>query len=639
MGKVNYREAQIRFCENLGLRQPGLPDKNNIMILTSVLKYSVFLFLMLSSCKSSPAQEEPPNILWLVSEDNSPFLGCYGDTFATTPNLDKLASEGMLYEKAFSAAPVCAPSRSTLITGMYPATMGTLHMRSTYPIPEFMKFFPRYLKEVGYYTTNNAKKDYNTVDQTEAWDESSNKATYKNRKPGQPFFAVFNTSISHESSIHKLVDTLRHDPEKVPIPPYHPHTPEMKHDWAQYYDKIEMMDRWVGERLQELEDAGLAENTIVFYYSDHGGVLGRSKRFLYESGLHVPLIIRFPEKYAHLAPGKPGSRTDRMVSFIDFAPTLLSLADVPVPGYMQGEPFLGEQQTAPREYAYSFRGRMDERLDMGRTIRDKKYRYIRNFMPHKVNGQYLEYLWRAPSMRSWEAAWKAGKLNDVQSRFWEPKPPEELYDIEADPHNIRNLAQDPAYAEVLERMRQTLHQWQLNSKDAGLMPESMMEEISGETTIYEYVRRGKYPLEKILETAEMASSRDPGRLNELTGRLQDPDPAVRYWAATGCIVLGRQALPAKESLLALLEDPVVSVRIAAAEALYHFGEKKRSLDALAAALKSDNMMARVEALNVLETMGKDALPVLDIVRSLIPDDPKDRNYDTRAARRVADLLK
>src|SRR5690606_24571990 len=179
---------------------------------------------------------------------------------------------------------VCAPSRSTLITGMYPTTMGTLHMRSTYPIPEFIKFFPRYLREAGYYTTNNAKKDYNTVDQTEAWDESSNEATYLNRKPGQPLFEVSNTGITHERSIHKQLDTQRHDPEKVPIPPYHPRTPEMKHDWAQYYDKIEMMDQWMGERLKELEEAGLAENTIVFYYSDHAGVLGRSKRYLYESG-------------------------------------------------------------------------------------------------------------------------------------------------------------------------------------------------------------------------------------------------------------------------------------------------------------------------------------------------------------------
>ncbi|HEY9560635.1 MAG TPA: sulfatase, partial [Anseongella sp.] len=335
---------------------------------------------LLFSCDRGQALVEQPNILWLVSEDNGPFLGCYGDTFATTPNLDRLASEGILYKNAISAAPVCAPSRSTLITGMYPTSLGTLHMRSRYPVPEFVRFFPRYLREAGYYTTNNSKKDYNTIDQPDAWDESSKTATYMNRPEGKPFFAVFNTSISHESSIHKPLDSLRHNPEQAPLPPYHPETPEMKHDWAQYYDKMEAMDRWVGEKLRELEEAGLADNTIVFYYSDHAGILGRSKRYLYESGLRVPLIVRFPEKYAHLAPGKPGTRTDRVVSFIDLPPSILSLAGIDVPEYMQGEAFLGGQQTQPREYAFSFRGRMDGRIDLGRTVRDTQYRYIRNFM-------------------------------------------------------------------------------------------------------------------------------------------------------------------------------------------------------------------------------------------------------------------
>ena len=240
----------------------------------------LLLFIVLPEIHAQ--QKDKPNILWIVSEDNSPFLGCYGDKFATTPNLDKFAKQGIQYNNAFATAPVCAPSRFTLITGMYPPSMGTEHMRSTYPVPDDVKFFPRYFREAGYYTTNNAKKDYNTTDQPEAWDESSAKATYKNRKPGQPFFAVFNLNVSHESSIHTSVPTnkLKHDPEKVTLPPYHPTTPEMKHDWAQYYDKIEDMDRQVGALLKELEAEGQAQNTIVFYYSDNGGILGRSKRFL-----------------------------------------------------------------------------------------------------------------------------------------------------------------------------------------------------------------------------------------------------------------------------------------------------------------------------------------------------------------------
>ncbi len=605
------------------------------------LKLCIFALLLTFFSESKAQQPVQPNILWIVSEDNSPFLGAYGDTFATTPVLDQFATEGVLYENAFAAAPVCAPSRSTLITGVYPIAMGTLNMRSTYPIPEMIKFFPRYLREAGYYTTNNAKKDYNTTDQPEAWDESSNQATYKNRKPGQPFFAVFNLGVSHESSIHKSIptDSLHHNPEKVPIPPYHPRTPEMKHDWAQYYDKIETMDTQVGELLQELEAAGLADSTIVFYYSDHGGVLGRSKRFMYESGLHIPLIIRFPEMYQSLASGQPGSRTDRLVSFVDFAPTVLSLASIPVPGYMQGGAFLGKQQTKPADYAFAFRGRMDERIDMSRSVRDKKYRYTRNYMPHKIYAQYLEYLWRAPSMPSWEQAYRNGELNEVQSAFWQTKPAEELYDVAADPHNIHNLAAEADYQAVLQRMREANRQWQLQVKDVGFLPEAMMLDISKKNTLYQYARSGPYPLERVMQTAEIASAGDTKNLDEIIRRLEDKHAAVRYWAATGCTILKDKATTAQKALMPLLQDTEVAVRIAAAEALYTLGEKEKALAALKKALKSDNLMARVQALNVLENMDlQDARPALSAIKSIISDDPQDRDYDSRAARRLVEQM-
>jgi len=600
------------------------------------LQYFVLIFLFMAFLQSK-AQDKRPNILWIVSEDNSPLIGAYGDDFATTPHLDQMASEGVLYENAFATAPVCAPVRSTLITGVYPTAMGTQHMRSNYPIPEMIKFFPRYLRAAGYYTSNNSKKDYNTIDQPKAWDESSNTATYGNREPGQPFFAVFNITISHESSIHESIpsDSLHHDPGEVPIPPYHPRTPEMEHDWAQYYDKIMLMDQRVGELLQELEEAGLAENTIVFYYSDHGGVLGRSKRFMYESGLHVPLIIRFPEMYQHLAPGKTGSSTERLVTFVDFAPTVLSLAGIPIPEYMQqGQAFLGEQEAAPRKYAYSFRGRMDERIDMVRSVRDKQYRYIRNYLPHKIYGQYLEYLWRAPSMRSWEAAYQAGELNETQSKFWQEKPAEELYDVKADPHNVHNLAQEPKYVEVLGRMREANREWLLETKDVGFIPEAMMLDISKETTLYDYARSGKYPLKEIIAMAEMASSKNPWYLDELLKGLQHENPIVRYWAAIGCTVLGEDATSAGNNLQQLLRDKEESVRIAAAEALYHLGNEGVALTTLIHALKSENLMARVQALNVLESMESDAAPALEAIKTLVSDDPQDRNYDTKAAVRI-----
>nr|WP_295921280.1 sulfatase-like hydrolase/transferase [uncultured Dyadobacter sp.] len=582
--------------------------------------------------------QDRPNILWIVSEDNTTLLGSYGDQFATTPNLDKFATESIRYTNAFSTAPVCAPSRNTLITGMYPPSLGTEHMRSVYPSPAFVKFFPKYLREVGYYTTNNAKKDYNTTDQLDAWDESSNKATYKNRKSGQPFFAVFNLNVSHESSLHESLPALKHHPEKVPLPPYHPATPELKHDWAQYYDKLEEMDRQFGKLLQELKDEGLAENTIVFYYADNGGVLARSKRFMYESGLHVPLIVHLPPKYAHLATQKQGSVSDRLVTFLDFAPTILSLADIRVPDYMQGGAFLGKQQKPEPAYAYGFRGRMDERIDMSRSVRDKKFRYIRNYLPNKIYGQYLEYLWRAPSVKSWEDLYKAGKLNAVQSKFWEPKPAEELFDVTADPHNIRNLADDPKYKKELERLRGANEQWIRGYKDVGFIPEAIIYELAKTTPLYDYARSGAYDIEKVLATADAASSRNAVHTKTLIKALSDADPVVRYWAATGLTVL--KAPAGKTELQKALQDREPAVRIAAAEALYVSGaDRQGAVTALVEALKSDNPYARLQALNVLDLTGKDAAPAAAEAGKIADQKAAMFDYDIRAAKVLLEHLR
>ncbi|TDB62720.1 sulfatase-like hydrolase/transferase [Arundinibacter roseus] len=577
-----------------------------------------------------------PNILWIVSEDNSPLLGCYGDTFATTPNIDRLAARGVRYLNAFATAPVCAPSRNTLITGMYPPSLGTENMRSTYPTPDFVTFYPQYLKDAGYYVTNNVKKDYNTPDQPTVWHESSNTASYKNRKSGQPFFAIFNTTLSHESSIHNSIpnEKLRHNPAQVPLPPYHPDTPEMRHDWAQYYDKVEDMDTFVGKVLDELEKSGEAENTIVFYFSDHGGVLGRSKRFMYESGLHIPMVVHFPKRYAHLAPGLAGSTTDQIVTFVDFAPTLLSLAGVPIPKHMQGTAFLGTQKGPERSYAHAFRGRMDERTDLVRSVRDKKYRYIRNYMPHKIYGQYLEYLWKAPSMGSWEAAYKAGTLNAVQKKFWETKPVEELFDVDADPHNINNLAQNPEYAAVLKRMRQANHDYLIESNDVGFIPEARVEEIAQTMPLFAYAKSGKYNVKKVVEMAELASTGDVKNIKVLRERMSDVDPIIRYWAVTGCTILGDRAKSLKSSLVNLLADPEISVRIAAAEALGRLGEKENAVDVLIEALKKGNQMARVQALNILDEFGDEARKAYPAVKEVIVGEKVDGSYDIRAAERI-----
>ncbi|WP_461107381.1 sulfatase-like hydrolase/transferase [Spirosoma koreense] len=608
---------------------------------TRIRLVGLLLLLGFFQGKAQSATDRP-NILWIVSEDNNTSLiGCYGNPYATTPNIDQFAKASILYKNAFSTAPVCAPSRNTLITGMYPPSLGTEHMRSTYPVPSFVKFFPKYLREAGYYTTNNSKKDYNTVDQKDAWDESSDSATYKKRKPGQPFFAVFNLFVSHESGLHKPLPSLHHDPEKAPIPPYHPRTPEFKHDWAQYYDKVETMDSQFGKLLKELTDAGLAENTIVFYYADNGGVLGRSKRFMYESGLHVPLVVHLPKKYAQLAKAKAGSQTDQLVTFLDFAPTILSLAGIKIPEYMQGQAFLGTQQKPEQPYAYGFRGRMDETIDLSRSVRDKKYRYIRNYLPHKIYGQHLNYLWQAPSIRSWEAEYKAGRLNEVQSRFWQPKPAEELYDVAADPDNIHNLAADPRYANELSQLRKANEQWLRQSNDVGFIPEAILAKIAGQTPLYDYAHQGRYNTDRIIETATLASSRNPADARELINRLADTDPVVRYWAATGCTILKPAA--AKASLQKLLQDPEAAVQAAAAEALYQLGEKEESMAAFKKVLINENRLVRLQALSVLQGLGKDASPavaqVKDIVDHAAKDYSVDTAYDVRAAQNLVEELK
>ncbi len=580
--------------------------------------------------KVSGKTDQRPNILWITSEDNSPLLGCYGDPFATTPNLDKFASEGVLYENAFANIPVCAPTRSTIITGMYACSMGTHNMRSRNAIPEFLKMYPDTLRKSGYYCTNHSKTDFNIAgDDKSHWDACSQFAHFQNRKPDQPFFSIFNLTISHEGQLHKGRKKLRHDPAKVTLPPYHPDTPEIRYDWARYYDLVEDMDSQVGEILNMLDNSGQAENTIVFYYSDHGGVLARSKRFIYETGTHVPMIIRFPEKYQHLAPDKAGTHTDRLVSFVDLAPTLLSLAGISIPDYMQGEAFLGKQQKAPREYAFLFRNRMDERFDMMRSARDKQFQYIRNYYPYRIYGQHLNYLWKAPSTRSWEKEFKEGRCNDVQSRFWGIKAPEELYDVKNDPWEIHNLADDPKYKSILERMRNSTKEWCQEIKDAGFLVEGEMMERAKNTTIYEFVHSGKVSMDEIIEAADLASSATKKDISKLVKILKNNESFVRYWGAVGLLKLGVGAKSVQPALETALHDSCPDVRIIAAEALCKLGQEEAALTVLEQELQGPNPKTILAALNALEYIGEPTRKILSAVKK-VPADFND-DYTTRAS--------
>lgn len=460
-----------------------------------------------------PAPEPPPNILWIVAEDHGPHHGSYGDAYAVTPNLDRLAAEGARFTRAFAVTPVCAPARSGIITGMYPTSIGSHHMRSTAVPPPHVKGFTEWLRAAGYFTTNNAKTDYNFSPWLPAesrravreaplglWDQNGTHAHWRNRAPGQPFFSVFNLGASHEGQVRMpdeqfaartadLAPEARHDPAAAPVPPYYPDTPAVRRDIARYYDLVSVMDSQAGEILAELEADGLADDTVVFFYGDHGWGLPRGKRWVYDSGLRVPLLVRWPGRIA------PGTVRDDLVSFIDLAPTLLALAGARVPAHMQGRVFLGDGAAPEPDHLFFTRDRMDETYDRIRAIRDRRYKYIRNFAPELPYAQPIAYMDRMPTMREWRRLAAAGKLEGPQRHFLaETKPEEELYDTEADPHEVVNLAGEPAHADRLASMRAALDRWIETTGDLGEIPEEELVQRFRPDGVYQTAARPEaYP--------------------------------------------------------------------------------------------------------------------------------------------------
>lgn len=440
------------------------------------------LLILLAAAASAGAQTPPgkrANILWLVTEDLSPFIAAYGDSTALTPNLNRLFREGVKYTRVFSVSGVCAPSRSALITGLYPTSIGTNNMRTLKSLPKAgvpgysvvlppeVKMFSELMRRAGYYTTNNSKQDYQFEGPRSGWNESSNKAHWKNRPAGKPFFAVFNFEVTHESNIWARKDSpLLVDPAKVPVPPYYPESPQIRRDLARMYSNIMEMDRQIGESIAELEAAGLLEETIIFWYGDNGGPIPRHKREVYDSGIHVPMVIRFPGKQ------NAGTLDTGLVSFVDFAPTTLSLAGAEVPPVMQGQVFAGPDKAPARKYIYAARDRMDSERDMVRAVRDIRFKYIRNYQPEKPYMQDILYRKDMPLMQELYRLEKENKLNEVQKLwFRKTKDPEELFDTVNDPFELRNLAAEPAYSATLKEMRNELDAWMKMTEDKGFIPE------------------------------------------------------------------------------------------------------------------------------------------------------------------------
>ncbi len=442
--------------------------------------------LTATACQPEQAKEEisfQPNFIFFVTEDISPLLRCYGDTAAYTPNLDKLASEGMLFTNCYSVAGVCAPSRNSLITGMYPTSIGGNNMRTnrnTLPdnIPPYesvppagVKCYTEFFRVAGYYTSNNSKEDYQFKAPVTAWDESSAYAHWRKRLPGQPFLAIFNFMTTHESQVwDRANDPVVISRDKVTVPPYYPDNKTIRDDISGVYSNITVMDRELGDLMVQLNEDGLLDSTIIVFYSDHGGPLPRQKRSIYDSGTEVPLIIRFP--YGNHA----GTVNDKLVSFVDFPATWLSLAGIEVPEYMQGQAFLGEQKAPDREYVYAARDRMDGQYDMVRAVRNAQYNYIRNYRPDQPVYQDIAFRKKGVNtMKELIRLRDLGELNETQMLWFNPtKPEEELYDCESDPHEINNLAGDPQYTDILKELRQAHNTWMEEINDLGQLKEKEM---------------------------------------------------------------------------------------------------------------------------------------------------------------------
>jgi arylsulfatase A-like enzyme len=502
-----------------------------------------------------------PNILWISTHDINPHLGAYAGAYpgaecARTPNLDRLAAEGVRFDRAFAAAPICAPSRSAIMTGCYPTVIGTMHMRTKAVPPPQVRLFTEYLREAGYHTTNNWFTDFQVPTPASAFDDCSPTAHWRDRPSADtPFFAAFHGMTTHESRIYLDDEAFarltrhvgaadRHDPESVTLPPYHPDTETFRRSWARYLDLITEMDHWVGELLAQLDADGLAENTIVVFWSDHGPGLPRAKRWINDSGLHEPLIVRWPGRVA------PGSVRTDVVALMDLAPTMLRLAGVEVPEYMHGRPFLAPdgRPDPSRQYAFASRDRMGELEDRSRSARDARYRYIRHHHPDRPPMQHCDYPDR---LHTWQEMRRLASEESVQLALGLPrslltplqralvapaKPAEELYDLDEDPYEEHNLAGSPEHAETLGRFRAALDDWSATYEDLGELDEDELVASwrpGGEWQVTAPPRPGDHTCAtegaRVVWTTDAPPATEAGDQGRLAGAVGSPEPDGRHW--------------------------------------------------------------------------------------------------------------
>ena len=584
------------------------------------------LTAVLLGCGSA-RELKPPNIIWINAEDTSPMWGAYGDAQATTPRIDALAERGILYRNAFANAPICAPARSTLITGMYAPSLGTEHLRSEIPRTLGIGAVPEYLRQAGYFTTNNGKTDYN-FSPDGVWDLNirNDNAPWRHRSDDRPFFSILNHGQTHEGPSNRpdrydaatadLPAELFHDPDHIQVPPYYPDTPEFRKQWARVYDLITVYDRLVGETLDALEEDGLLDDTIVFVFTDHGAGMPRYKRWLTDSGMRVPLVVWVPEKYRDLTPVGPGDEVEDLVSFVDFGPTALRLAGVDIPEHMHGRPFLGRDLPEPRDYVFGYRGRADDMYETSRALHEGDWIYVRHYTP------YLPYIQPGrifddskTSFRELRRLHEAGELPAESEEMWQPKPVEELYDLTADPAELTNLADVPEHAERKQRMHDRLTDLLVEIRDVGLLLEPEMMIRSEGSSPYEIARDpAKYDVEATVAAAELVGSGDVAAMRE---KLSDDDSAVRFWAIQALIQAGKAGAAARADLEKALDDPSPIVGVAAAHALCRLGDCAKGLPTLEQWLDDERLTTKLYAGRTLQLIGDAACPAAPKMRTTV----------------------
>ncbi len=574
-----------------------------------MIRLLAVLALFISVAANISAADRP-NIVFIVSEDNSHhYLDLFFKDGTKTPNIAALAEHGLIFENAFSNAPVCSVARTTLATGCYGPRIGTqFHRRfKDAAMPEGLRMFPAYLREAGYYATNNSKKDYAAIEGPGVWDESSKSAGWRNRSDkAQPFFHMESHTQSHESSLHFSQQSYENDPTKndpagVKLADYFPDTPLFRYTHARYHDNIQTIDDIVGQTVKKLEEDGVLEDTFIFYFGDHGGVLPRGKGYIYDSGLHVPLVIRVPENFKHLVDSDLNTRQKGFVSFIDFGPTALNLAGVTVPDQVDGKPFLGKGTTMKevnaRDTAFGYADRFDEKYEFLRSLHKGKFQYIRAYQNWLPDGLQNNYRYRMLAYNEWRSLFKAGKLNAVQAAFFKPKPVELLFDTEADPHEVNNLAGDPAYAETLQQMRTALHEQVSSMPDLSFYPEShLIANAIGNPVAFG--QKNAAEIAKLADIADLALASFDKAKPEIEAALKSENEFERMWGAMVCSSFGKKAETFSGALTQLAKsDSSEIVRVRAAEYLGIVGESD-PLPVLAQVINqtTDSVLA-AEALN------------------------------------------